>query len=123
MRMSGHEQASKVNTWEVWRSGNTGQCESIGRSEGGVTVSSSKAGGESKRVSGVIGEGGDSFISRDVAGKIVDELIAAQEKRAQEARECIDWYTREYEFAIQKTEELRVLREQINSGDETEPTE
>lgn len=108
---------SKIESQQIRRQGHSDQRETVGESKTGLAIISQGAGSESERVPGTIGARRGSTVPRDVAGKIVDELIAAQEKRMQESQECIEWYQREYEFAAQKIEELQGLR-QLIAGDE-----
>lgn len=56
----------------------------------------------------------------DLVGGILARLIMDAEEQLDEARECIDWYTREEQKQIKRLSDLRALAESSDSQDESD---
>lgn len=91
-----------------------GEEQAIQRSDNSNGVSGiGKEGGSSRTLDSGLARGGwegiNPFVLVEFSNRVLDRLIWSTENRLGEARECIEWYTREVEKLEAELQQLRLI--------------
>ena len=75
----------------------------------GIGTKSKSSGFVGSRLSGGSWEGVNPFVLVEFSNRVLDRLIWSTENRLGEARECIEWYTREVEKLEAELHQLKAI--------------
>ncbi|WP_226586316.1 hypothetical protein [Microseira wollei] len=102
---------------QVWGEDSQSGCSDLSTGETGTTPDSSKVSGEPERIYRKVGTRG--ILDPAVLGGILSLERKKAEEALRNAEECIQWYTREKDRALEWISEIDALQAQLNINDET----
>ena len=105
-------------SWQVRGEDSESRCSDLSTSKARIAKDGGKVSHKPKRIHGKIGTRG--LLSETFVGGILSLERKKAEEALKKAEECIQWYAREREFALQSISEIDALQAQLTTDVDVE---